>query len=124
MKHRIIWFTELMEGVPVVRGQREEDTLAAWDLAEAFRLEFGINLEAFVPVVDAPDEIAPEDLPQPERALEVVSAESLEAMRPETYKIKDRHGMPREVKGADLASWLEGYRELWQQGFMVVRTGS
>ncbi len=122
MKHRIVWFTGLVEGVPVDGGEREEDSLTAWDMAEAFRLEFGINLEAFVPVVDALNEL--EDLPEAARSLEVISSERLDGMRGETFKIKDRYGMPREVKGQDVADWLEGYRELWKKGFTVVRTGA
>jgi len=124
MKHRIVWFAELVEGAPVGGGEREEDSLTAWDLAEAFRLEFGINLEAYVPVVDALSDVSVEDLCAPQRALEVISPERLEAIRGETIKIKDRYGMPREVKGADVASWLDGYRDLWSQGFSIVRTGS
>lgn len=122
MKHRIVWFTDLVEGVPVDGGEREEDSLTAWDMAEAFRLDFGINLEAFVPVVDALNEV--EDLPEAARALEVISSERLDGMRGETFKIKDRYGMPREVKGQDVADWLEGYRELWKKGFTIVRTGA
>ena len=124
MKHRIVWFNDLVEGAPVIEGEREEDSLTAWDMAEAFRLEFGINLEAFVPVVDALDEVVAEDLPEAARALEVISSERLDGMRGETFKIKDRYGMPREVKGQDVADWLEGYRELWKQGFTIVRTGA
>ena len=124
MQHRIVWFRELAEGRPVVGGERPEDSLVAWDLAEVFRLEFGVNLEAFVAVFDALDEVSVEDLCRPERALEVVSAERVAALRPETFKIKDRHGMPREIKGAEVADWLEAYRELWAQGFSVVRTAS
>ena len=123
MKHRIVWFKDLVAGAPVDGGAREEDSLKVWDMAEAFRLESGINLEAFVPIVDDLDEVAPEELPEPGRALEVVSRERLEAMRSETYKIKDRYGMPREIQGADVAEWLESYRALWQQGFLIVRTG-
>lgn len=122
MKHRIVWFTDLVEGVPVDGGEREEDSLTAWDMAEAFRLEFGINLEAFVPVVDALNEV--EDLPEASRALEVISSERLDGLRGETFKIKDRYGMPREIKGQDVADWLEGYRELWKKGFIIVRTGA
>lgn len=124
MKHRIVWFTDLAEGQPVGGGAREEDSLQAWDLAEAFRLESGINLEAFVPIVDSLDEVAVAEIPDPARALEVVSAECLNVVRGETYKIKDRYGMPREIKGVDVAEWLEGYRSLWQQGFLIVRTGA
>lgn len=124
MKHRIVWFTELVKGAPVGGGAREEDSLTAWDLAEVFRLEFGVNLEAYVPVVDSLDELNLEELCSPERALEVVSSERLDALRGERFKIKDRYGMVREIAGSDLASWLEGYRALWSQGFSVVRTAS
>lgn len=124
MKHRIVWFTDLVDGAPVNGGEREEDSLQAWDFAEAFRLESGINLEAFVPIVDALDEVTPAEIPQPTRALEVVSPECLETVRAEMYKIKDRYGMPREIKGADVADWLAGYRDLWQQGFFIVRTAA
>lgn len=124
MKHRIVWFTDLVDGAPVNGGEREEDSLQAWDFAEAFRLESGINLEAFVPIVDALDEVTPAEIPQPTRALEVVSSECLEKVRAETYKIKDRYGMPREIKGADVADWLARYRDLWQQGFFIVRTSA
>lgn len=124
MKHRIVWFTDLVDGAPLNGGAREEDSLMAWDLAEAFRLESGINLEAFVPIVDALEEVTPAEMPLPARALEVISVECLDTVRGETYKIKDRYGMPREIKGADVADWLAGYRELWQQGFFIVRTGA
>lgn len=122
MKHRIVWFTDLVDGAPVNGGEREEDSLQAWDFAEAFRLESGINLEAFVPIVDTLDEVTPSEIPQPTRALEVISLECLEKVRAEMYKIKDRYGMPREIKGADVADWLVAYRDLWQQGFFIVRT--
>ncbi|MNK38357.1 hypothetical protein D3C87_569450 [compost metagenome] len=124
MKHRIVWFKGLVAGAPVDGGAREEDSLKAWDLAEAFRLESGINLEAFVPIVDALEEVETEEIPEPSRALEVISVERLQVVRGETYKIKDRYGMPREIQGAEVAEWLEGYRELWQQGFLIVRTGA
>ncbi len=124
MKHRVVWFKELVAGIPVGAGELAEDTLNAWDLAEVLRLEFGINMEAYVPVVDSLDELDPADLCSPERALEIVSAERLDAIRDLTVKIKDRYGMPREVKGSEVASWLESYRELWRQGYSVVRTAS
>jgi hypothetical protein len=124
MKHRIVWFTDLVEGAPVNGGEREEDSLSAWDMAEAFRLEFGINLEAFVPIVDTLAEVDAADLPDPRRALEVVSTERLDVLRGETFKIKDRYGMAREIQGLEVAVWLEGYRELWGQGFSIVRTGA
>lgn len=124
MKHRIVWFTELVKGAPVGGGAREEDSLTAWDLAEVFRLEFGVNLEAYIPIVEALDELDSEDLCRPERALEVISPERLDALRGERIKIKDRYGMVREIAGSDVASWLEGYRALWSQGFSVVRMAS
>lgn len=123
MKHRVVWFKELVDGAPVGGGAREEDSFTAWDLSEAFRLECGINLEAFVPVVDALSELTPEDLCDPARALEVIAVERLEEIREATIKIRDRFGMPREVKGEDVVAWLTGYRELWSQGFSIVRTG-
>lgn len=122
MKHRIVWFTEIVEGVPVLVGQREEDSLNAWDLSEACRLEAGINLEAYVPVVDALSDLSAEDLPDPARALEVLSDACLASIRADIIKIKDRYGMPREIQGGDLVAWLEGYRELWRQGFYIART--
>ncbi|MNF13279.1 hypothetical protein D3C80_2150580 [compost metagenome] len=75
-----------------------------------------------MPIVESLDEVETEDLPEPNRALEVVSVERLDVLRDETFKIKDRYGMPREVKGADVATWLEGYRDLWGQGYAIVRT--
>ena len=124
MKHRIVWFKAMVAGTPADGGTREEDSLKAWDLAETFRLEFVITLEAFVPIVEALDEVETEAIPLPARALEVVSLERLEALRGETYKIKDRYGMPREIQGSEVADWLESYRELWQQGFLIVRSGA
>ena len=52
----------------------------------------------------------------------MISPERLDAMRPENYKIKDRYGMPREVKGQEVAEWLTSYRDLWSQGYLIVRT--
>lgn len=124
MKHRIIWFKTLEGGVPVGGGEREEDSFEAWDMAEAFRLEQGVNLEAYVPVVDDLRELAEAEWPEPTRALEVVSPDRLEAMRPETIRIKDRYGMTRDVSGQAIADWLGGYRQLWEQGFVIVRTAS
>lgn len=124
MQHRIVWFKPGADGRPVVAGERPETSLDAWDLAEVVRLEVGVNLEAYVAVFEALDEVKADELCSPERALEVLSAERVAAMRDETYKIKDRYGMPREIRGVDVADWLEAYRALWAQGFHIVRTAS
>ena len=124
--HYLCWFSSgaiSKEGfVPGDGGCEFEADQVAWEMSEVLRDDFGIHLEAFVPVMPDLKSVALDRLPTPGRCLEVFSENLLETMRQTPkFDIKDIFKEPKEIAGMAIADWLQGYRKRWQQGFFIVR---
>lgn len=124
-EHRLIWFKnyscEQGRLVPRDGGERQEDDRQAWEMGELSRWEFGVNLEACVPVIHDLGACDEASLPDPERCLEIYSPELLARAVGQSYRIKDMFGFAKQIQGDDFKAWIERYRELWLQGFHVIR---
>lgn len=126
LMHYICWFSQGSDGdrgfVPTDGGCHHEPDQLAWEMAELIRNHFGINLPAFVPVLDDMGEVDPAKLPPPGRCLEVFSDEMIQEIRAtEHYPIKDIFNLTKQIEGKAVAEWIEEYRRRWQQGYFIVR---
>lgn len=126
LMHYICWFSQGSDGgagfVPTDGGCRHEPDQLAWEMAEVIRNHFGINLPAFVPVLDDMGQVDPAHLPPPGRCLEVFSEAMLEELgRSESYVIKDIFNLTKHIEGKAVVEWLDDYRRRWLQGYFVVR---
>ncbi len=125
--HYLCWFSTgrapTEQGfVPADGGCELEADRQAWEYSEALRTATGLNLLAFVPALNRLAEVDLDELPIPQRCLEVVSDDLLESLRGhEAIRILDLGHQPLEIAGAQVAGWLEGYRRRWREGFYVVR---
>lgn len=126
LMHYICWFSQGTDAetgfVPTDGGCHHEADQVAWEMAELLRNVFGINLSAFVPILDDIGEVDPRRLPPPERCLEVFSEAMLEAAgSTPSYPIKDLFNLKKEIPGEAFVDWLEAYRKYWRQGYYIVR---
>lgn len=126
LMHYICWFSKGSDGaagfVPTDGGCRHEPDQLAWEMAEVLRHHFGINLPAFVPVLDDMGDVDPALLPPPGRCLEVFSERMIDALKSsEPYVIKDIFNLTKPIEGKAVVEWLEEYRKRWREGYFVVR---
>lgn len=126
LMHYICWFTHGSDPgtgfVPADGGCQPESDQQAWEMGEVLRTGFGINLEAFVPVLKEIGRADPARLPGPARCLDVLSEGLIaEARSTEFFVIKDIFHSTKQIPGPAVADWLESYRRFWQRGFYVVR---
>lgn len=126
LMHYICWFSQGSDGgagfVPTDGGCQHEPDQLAWEMAEVIRNHFGINLPAFVPVLEDMGDVQPDHLPPPARCLEVFSDSMVEEiLATPTYTIKDIFNLTKNVEGTAVVQWLDEYRRRWKQGYFVVR---
>lgn len=123
--HYVCWFTRGQAAQPFVPadgGCRHEPDQLAWEMTELLRDHFGVPVAAFIPAFPAMAAIEPARLPAPARCLEVFSSDLLARVaEAEQYDLMDLQHQLRSVQATAVRAWIEEYRQLWTQGYHVVR---